>query len=433
MELNPKEESSGCKIETTEAEPVNAFTYYGSNPRKNKDIYKKHKEWYRDYREDGSRKTNEKLWQARQQSAMNVEKVKPKLGELDNLSMKIAVHTLPVTDKGSILLLDSLENASQEINTWDGILRQAIAYITIKEKKELTKEEILSYYEMCMGGNAKMAWEAMKSTTAWPVIQEEWNKTDGKNSLIPDFFRLQFCGIRNSTETEEKQKKMAIDQLNRIQLCELTDLNLARYNETFNKLLLIIKEPYKREYLDLYFTKLPAPWDSLMKEEYKPDNYDCLGTRMLALKQRIEALCKERQIRKAASQNIKSLCANIKQPVLQFGCSTTRNYESKPKYTSKKRFKQRTPRQAKPKFKQRSTKLVKKPENQVRCFGCRQLGHYLNACPNKGKTPIQHIRMVELIQKAETQGYVLKDEYLTNSEEDYEFSSDSEENKSDSE
>ena len=41
--------------------------------------------------------------------------------------------------------------------------------------------------------------------------------------------------------------------------------------------------------------------------------------------------------------------------------------------------------------------------------------------------------MIELIQKAETQGFVFKDEYLTNSEEEYEFSSDSDKEKSESE
>ena len=96
---------------------------------------------------------------------------------------------------------------------------------------------------MCLGGNAKMAWDAMKQTAAWETIKKAWDETDGKNSLIPDFFRLQFCGIRNSAETEEQQKKMAIDQLNRIQIYELTEESLAQYNEAFNKLLLIIKEP----------------------------------------------------------------------------------------------------------------------------------------------------------------------------------------------
>lgn len=67
----------------------------------------------------------------------------------------------------------------------------------------------LSYLENTLAGNARIAWEAFKSTPGYPAFMTKFTSLNRQGSLMGDFSRMEICGISNKTSEQNRVKREA--------------------------------------------------------------------------------------------------------------------------------------------------------------------------------------------------------------------------------
>lgn len=130
----------------------------------------------------------------------------------------------------------------------------------------------------------------------------------------------------------------------------------------------------------------------------------------------INNLCLANMLRKQSKLN-STICKQYLPVSYKFGCPQSSSIITKKKKKKKKihhritswkkRFRRPKRKSQKPRFfkKREKHSYSKKPTTKVKCFGCQQIGHYANKCPNKPKfsAKVQSI--------SEEFGLILADDY----------------------
>lgn len=349
------------------------------------------------------RSRNEKLWSKR---------------NLTNIDLGIELnkqfgydHTLtdtkPVPKEGVMLYCNDPRTAEIEISSW-----QSAIDIAIGLNPSWNTAAKLNYIENTLGGIAKLAWNSFKNSTNYQEFSEKFALSNGAGITLADSLRFEICG-KTDRETEKlENKRLALNSLHAMRCCSLNSLN--EYNQAFSKFYWIIGESGKQEYLDMYFSKLPQPFGDEAKRTYNTSKGDSIGTRINHVEECLKKLCLQEQLRSQGKQSY-TICKDYLPISYEFGCSSSKQKPrkhkkqktfSKVKTWKRKRFRRPKRKSRKPKFFKKRDKHSdkKKPTDKVKCFGCQQIGHYANKCPNKPNFSSK-------VKAIEELGLVICDEY----------------------
>ncbi|AFO54490.1 capsid protein [Rose yellow vein virus] len=340
-----------------------------------------------------SRHRDEKIWQSRRS---------PNLGEDLNRAYGSHEKSLPntaINDKGIILYCDNPSTQMQEIDAWEAAMDIAVGL-----HPQWTAQQRLAYAENTFQGTAKLAWNAFKGSINFTNWYNVFIASGGLGKFITSTLRLEICGIESTDEEKLKLQEKAKHLLQTLRLCDISMLD--KYNVIFTKLYWIAGEVTNLETLNSYFSKLPPPFNEKAKKEYVSDEKDTIGKRVRHVQNILEQYCFERRLANVTKQSVKAICAKHNPPNLDIGCRQERSvfkHKRKRKFSkksfrkiSKNRFSKK--KKKKPFFKKKRKGFKPKDPKKVKCFGCQQIGHYANKCPNKKgqefKSKVQSIEQI---------------------------------------
>jgi len=298
-----------------------------------------------------------------------------------------------VSKEGIMLYWNDPFTAQIEIDAW-----LAAMDIAIGLNPTWKPNTRLSYMENTLGGIAKLAWNSFKKSISYETFEDKFNLSKGEGGVFAEALRFEICGEINREAEKEENKRLALVHLQNIKCCELRRLD--DYNAHFLHFFWIYGESSNTNLLEMYFAKLPQPFDEEARKSYSPKDGDSIGTRVKHVRKQLEQYCLTKKLHSQSKGGLGSICKQFDMPSLEFGCRDSPRYvkrlsrKKKSKSykphrsthkTNRRKFRKPKPHSYKPRFfrKKKKSSYPKKEPAKVKCFGCQQIGHYANNCPNK--------------------------------------------------
>jgi Zinc knuckle len=308
----------------------------------------------------------------------------------------------PIPPNGMYLNIDCELNTKEVLLNWGMSMQYFFVYFGSGEENTVKTDMLTSAFT----GNVRNWWYGLTEATKLLIKNTVLNSfeqsiEDGVDTMVKYIFS-EFLGedpIRNLALARKNEKIQARLNLEKLSICKMCYINeyTCEYQKYYYE---YFDSSETLEYLkDLYYMKLPVPWNNYFLDEYQKYSLqggipDSLGSRIKFLKERIEQLCYQRQILMKSRKAEIALCCEKTNMPTQWGCQIYKEKRYKRKkhykpYRKIKKYKRFKKEKVKPRRRYFKRKIKKtntnnrKPNSQCECWNCGDIGHISYDCPKK--------------------------------------------------
>ncbi len=312
---------------------------------------------------------------------------------------------VPISNSGTFLNIDCKVNPRKTLAEWGMQMKLFFTYngsnddwnvTTNEEKIDIFTDILITSFT----GNIFNWWRGLIDETQMLIKDSTRIAFRRSTSLgierMLEYIAREFLGedwLENSEQEANNEKQRARLNLLNIQICNMCFIK--EYTCEFSK---YYYEQYvsledQEVYKNLYYSKLPYPWNSYFINEYEkystsnklPDN---LGSRIRFLNTRLTDICIQKNLIKK-SRNITEICCEKTEMPTQWGCSQPykrkkKSYKKEKRYKKYNNFKKKYRKPGRKYYKRKNKNQRKQlDKSKCKCWNCGELGHISTDCKKK--------------------------------------------------